>query len=577
MMRKPIVIKIFVGYLLVTLALAGLILVISFKTIRTQYLDTVTNNLKTIGIPLQEMTTPLIETENLEGLRSMVGELGNKLQIRITIINAEGTVLADSQEKSESLESHRNRPEILSALVGKTGRSIRYSTTLRQDMLYVALPMESRGKISAVLRLSLPLQDIETLLGKVKANILQSASIIILFSLIIALIFSHILSTPIRMINRASKKVASGNLKTRVPVLGNDETGELAASFNDMTEKLEASFSELKDRKEKLEGIIASISEILLVLDREGKIRLFSDSLSTITDSEDIHGRYYWEVIRAPQLGELLGNAVSSPLHHEIQMGDKHYLCSITPMPSDMAKVVLLHDITEMKQIEQIKKDLVVNVSHELRTPLTAIKGFTETLLDERDEKHKEYLTIILKNTDRLINIVSDLLNLSELENRASGIRVEDVDIAALIDKVMILFEHRADRKNIELKIERPDDPVVIQADAFRLEQLLSNLIDNAVKYTEQGAITVCIEKKPEEIAINIHDTGIGIPSEHIPRIFERFYVVDKSRSRTLGGTGLGLAIVKHIAQLHGGDVSVESSPYEGTTFTITLPANPLP
>ncbi len=576
-MRKPIVIKIFIGYLLVTLALAGLILVFTFQTIRNHYIDTVTNNLKTIGIALLETTTPLVEQENLMELGATVRELGRRLQTRITIINAEGTVLADSQDQRDLLESHRNRPEVLSALVGNTGRSIRYSTTLGQDMIYVALPMEIRGKIKAVLRLSLPLQDIETLLGKVKRNILQSASIIILFSLVIALIFSHILSSPIRLINRASKKVASGDLKTRVSMRSNDEIGELATSFNNMTAKLDASFSELSARKAELESIIASLSEILLVLDKEGRVKLFSESISKIMDPENIQGRYYWEVIRSPQLGELLGKAVTSPVRHEIQMGDKHYLCSITPIPSGMAKVVLLHDITQMKQIEKIKKDLVVNVSHELRTPLTAIKGFTETLLDEADEKHKEYLNIILRHTDRLINIVSDLLNLSELEERAYTLKTEDVDLMALIDKVMILFEQRANQKNLELKIERPAEPAVIQGDSFRLEQLLSNLIDNAVKYTEKGTITLSLEKKPGKIVIRIADTGIGIAKEHVPRIFERFYVADKSRSRNLGGTGLGLAIVKHIAQLHGGDVSVESSPYGGTTFTVTLPANPLP
>ena len=576
-MRKPIVIKIFIGYLLVTLALTGLILVFTFQTIRNHYIDTVTNNLKTIGIALLETTTPLVEQENMVELGATVRGLGGRLQTRITIINAEGTVLADSQEQSDLLESHRNRPEVLSALVGNTGRSIRYSTTLGQDMIYVALPMEIQGKIRAVLRLSLPLQDIETLLGKVKRNILQSASIIILFSLVIAFIFSHILSSPIRLINRASKKVASGDLKTRVSMRGNDEIGELAASFNNMTAKLDASFSELSARKAELESIIASLSEILLVLDKEGRVKLFSESISKIMDPENIQGRYYWEVIRSPQLGELLSKAVTSPVRHEIQMGDKHYLCSITPIPSGMAKVVLLHDITQMKQIEKIKKDLVVNVSHELRTPLTAIKGFTETLLDDADEKHREYLNIILRHTDRLINIVSDLLNLSELEERAYTLKTEDVDLMALIDKVMILFEQRANQKNLELKIERPAEPAVIQGDSFRLEQLLSNLIDNAVKYTEKGTITLSLEKKPGKIVIRIADTGIGIAKEHVPRIFERFYVADKSRSRNLGGTGLGLAIVKHIAQLHGGDVSVESSPYGGTTFTVTLPANPLP
>jgi two-component system phosphate regulon sensor histidine kinase PhoR len=576
-MKKPIFIKIFLGYLLVILALAGLILIVSFQTLRSHYLETYTNNLKSLGIPILQTTSSLIEQGKIQELESRVSELGEKLQTRITIIDRQGTVLVDSQEKGELFESHKNRPEVISALEGNTGTSIRFSTTLKQDMLYVALPIQMRGEINAVLRLSLPLQDIEDLLDKIRKNIMESASIILGISLIIALLFSQVFSMPVRTINRASKKVASGDFKARVSLHSNDEIGELAESFNDMTEKLEASFTELSERKEELESIISSISEILLVLDREGKILLFNDGAAKISNLINLTGRYYWEVIRSSQLSRMVGKVDKGPIHGDVQLGRKSYLCSITPVESGKAKVVLLHDITEMKQMEQIKKDLVVNVSHELRTPLTAIKGFTETLIDDSDEKSIEYLNIILKHTDRLINIVSDLLNLSELEERAHDIKEEDVDIMALIDKVIILFEQRASRKNLELKIEKPSSPAIIQADPFRLEQLLNNLIDNAIKYTEKGTITISVEINPDTVSIKVCDTGIGIPKEHIPRIFERFYVADKSRSRNLGGTGLGLAIAKHIAQLHCGDVTVSSETYQGTTFTVTLPLKHLP
>jgi two-component system phosphate regulon sensor histidine kinase PhoR len=230
---------------------------------------------------------------------------------------------------------------------------------------------------------------------------------------------------------------------------------------------------------------------------------------------------------------------------------------------------MVLHDITEMKQIEHIKKDLAVNVSHELRTPLTAIKGFTETLMDEAGPSSQEYLRIIHRHTERLITMVNDLLILSEMEEKPS-LALEDVNICDLMKGLMAIYEPRIKAKGLALNVRCP--AITIKADPFRLEQLLTNLIDNALKYTEKGEISVTVEIQGDVVTISVKDTGVGIPSEHVSRIFERFYVVDKSRSRSMGGTGLGLSIAKHIATLHGGRIEVASTPYMGSTFTVTLP-----
>lgn len=570
-MKIPIFFKIFAGYLLVCLALSGLFLVITFQTIRSHYLETSTSNLKSLSIAVKETAQPLIQREDVSGLDSLMKNLGEELNTRITIINAQGIVLADSETDSESLENHRNRPEVLAALSGNIGRTIRYSTTIKKDMLYVAMPMELGGRITAVMRMSLPFEDIDDLLNTLRWNILQLASIIIIFSIIIALLFSHIISLPIRELNRASRQVASGNLNVRVSLRNKDEIRELAESFNDMTEKLQTSFSDLSQSKEEVESIISSITEALLVIDNEGRILMFNESAKKIIKSNTIAGKYYWEVIRSGQFNALVERAGKAPASNDFALDDKSYLCSITPIRSGKAKVILLHDITQMKQIETIKKDLVVNVSHELRTPLTAIKGFTETLLDEETSQNKEYLEIIQRHTDRLINIVNDLLDLSELEERAIKLNYEKIDLHDIIDKVMVIFSQKLEDKGLEFNTEG-SNPAAFHADPFRLEQMFSNLIDNAIKYTEKGSITISIENSPSEVTIKTSDTGIGIPKEHLQRIFERFYVVDKSRSRSLGGTGLGLAIVKHIVSLHGGTISVQSRSQVGTTFTIKLP-----
>jgi len=256
----------------------------------------------------------------------------------------------------------------------------------------------------------------------------------------------------------------------------------------------------------------------------------------------------------------------------ELEVGGKVYLCSATFVALREQIVIVFSDITEAKNMEKIKKDFVVNVSHELRTPLTAIKGFAETLEDEAGENLKNYAGVIKRNTDQLINIVQDLLLLSELEEKGSKLESEEVDLKHLVDNVIRIFKSRLAEKGLDFHLKVEDGLPVIKGDAFKLEQMFINLLDNAIKYTEKGRIVVALKRKVETVEIIVEDTGIGIPQEHLARIFERFYVVDKSHSKKLGGTGLGLSIVKHIVLAHKGTIDVKSSLSRGTTFTVRLP-----
>jgi len=468
-----------------------------------------------------------------------------------------------------TLDNHRDRPEVGQALAGKSGRSIRYSTTLWQDLLYVALPVEAGGKIIGALRLSTPLTHITDLLKTLRIRELQLTLLVFVISLLLAALISHLLSTPIRELSKAARRVASGDLTVRVPPKSDDEMRDLTESFNEMTQRLEHSFAELSGRNEELESIISSMTEALLVLDEEGKVRLFNAGAQKIMPAEKIINRYYWELLRSTRLNTLIEESSERSISGEVELADKSFLCIITPLASRKAKVVLLHDITESKQIERVKKDLVVNVSHELRTPLTAIKGFTETLLDEADPKSVEYLGIIKRHTDRLIAMVNDLLTLSELEEKPQLI-IEEVNLQELITNVLAIYDPRIRAKGLDLTADI--SPITLKGDSFKLEQLLTNLIDNALKYTEKGQISVDTEVKEGNAIITVKDTGIGIPREDLGRVFERFYVVDKSRSRSMGGTGLGLSIAKHIATLHNGSIEVASTPYTGSTFTVIIP-----
>lgn len=573
-MKKSIFVKVFCAYFLMVVTLSALILIFSFKTIRNHYLATLTHDLKNLGTTLLLKATPLLAENHFEELDALVKRLGQDISTRITIIDPEGVVVADSEKNPKLMENHKTRPEILQVLEGKIGTSLRFSTTVKEEMLYVALPIELNGNIVGVLRVSLFLKDINRLLSTLKTHIIYSALIIALISLLGALIFSRSLSKPIRELSNASRKVASGDFNVRVFLKNKDELRELADSFNYMTDQIRTLFTQLSRQKEELDSIISSIQEGLLVFDKNGKILLTNESFKKIVQSSDIEGKFYWEVVREPHFGELIKRVRDEKRNYteEVALHDKIFLCSTTFLGTREEIVVILYDITEMKNIEKIKKDFVVNISHELRTPLTAIKGFVETLEEEIDEKNRHYVDIIRKHTDRLINIVKDLLTLSELEEKGTTLELEEVHLGNMMERVFKIFDPQMREKKLmrELKVE--DALPFIKADSFKLEQAFVNLIDNAVKYTEQGKITLSLKQRDNQVMIEVEDTGIGIPDEHIPRIFERFYVVDKSRSKRLGGTGLGLSIVKHIVHLHNGTIDVKSTPNQGTTFSITLP-----
>lgn len=573
-MKKSIFIKIFGGYFLITIILVTLVLAFSFRTIKGYHIDTLTNNLRNIGDVLRLGIVPILENERFAELNTLTKRLGKEIQTRITVIDTKGVVLADSEKDAALMENHQNRPEIIEALEGKIGRSLRFSATLKKEMLYVAMPIKTNEKILGVLRVSLFLMDINNLLGDLKRKILHIALIMVVISLLGAIAFSKNLSNPIRKLADGAQKVASGDFDVKIFLRNKDELKDLADSFNYMTEKVKTLFADSSFQKDAMNSIISSIQESLLVLDKKGGITLCNESFKKMFQDDFAAGRPCCEVLKASKVSDLIKRMSEQRrnLTEEVELNEKIFLCSASFIASKEEVVLILYDITEIKRLEKIKKDFVVNVSHELRTPLTAIKGFVETLEDELSQKHKHYLGIIKRHTDRLINIVNDLLLLSELEERKFELIKEKVNLKDLIENVIKIFDQRLKEKGLTITLDANKEPFPIKADSFKLEQMFINLIDNAIKYTEKGDIKVSLIYNGEMANIEIQDTGIGIPEKDLARIFERFYVVDKSRSRRLGGTGLGLSIVKHIALLHNGKIDVESALGVGTRFIISLP-----
>ena len=573
-MKRSIFIKIFSGYLLIIIALTVLISVLSYNAIKDFHLDTLSRDLANLGSSLRFHVLSYFEGERFGEMDSFVKEFGKNINTRITVVDREGVVLADSDEDPKSMVNHRFRPEIATALEGEVGESLRFSNTVKEDMLYVGLPLERNGEITGVLRVSLYLKDIKIFLSQLRSTIFRIVLLITALALVGALFFTFTFSRPIREMTLASKRIASGDFDTKVFLKSRDELRELAKSFNYMTEEIQNLFTELSRQKEELASIISSIEEGLLALGQDGKILLSNESFNRIIQNERVEGKYYWEAVRKPEFIELIKKVQEEKKNYaeELLFDGKTYLCSAALLPSREEIVVTLHDITKIRELEKIKKDFVVNVSHELRTPLTAIKGYVETLEEEVNEKAGEFLKIIKKHTDRLILIVKDLLLLSELEEKESKLEPEKVDVKSLIENVLAIFEQPLKEKKLKAEIKVLNKIPSVKGDPFKLEQMFLNIIDNAVKYTKKGKITVLLKKEDKNLSVEIEDTGIGIPEEHMSRIFERFYVVDKSRSRSLGGTGLGLSIVKHIALLHNGKVNVESTPGKGTKFTVLLP-----
>jgi len=399
---------------------------------------------------------------------------------------------------------------------------------------------------------------------------------IVFIALLGAFLISNSVVRPIRHLTLASRKVASGDFSARVFLKTKDELWGLANSFNRMNEEMEKMFSELGQQKEELKSIIDSLQEGLLVLDKQGRVIRSNESFRKIVGNQAVEEKLYWEIMRYPRLTELLKNAGNrrEKFMEELTIGNRVFICSGAPLEGGEGVVSIFYDITEIKKIEKVKKDFVSNVSHELRTPLTSIKGYAETLRNEVDTvPGKKYLEIIERNTDRLVNIVNDLLLLSNVEEKAV-LELEDVDLRVFLENVIRIFDQRLKDKQLSLVIDVKENLPRIKADLFKLEQMLVNLLDNAVKYTDRGEITVSLDVHDKRVRIQVRDTGIGIPKDDIPRIFERFYVVDKSRSRRSGGTGLGLSIVKHIVLLHHGTIDIESALGKGTSVTVNLPTD---
>ncbi|MBP2680203.1 MAG: hypothetical protein H6Q78_66 [Candidatus Krumholzibacteriota bacterium] len=523
------------------------------------------------------------------GADSICKALGRASRTRLTVVLASGKVVGDSEEDPAGMQNHSDRAEIAAALGGKSGRAVRYSTTRREKMMYVALPLSPEAGVAAVVRAAVPLRSVDKALGGIYRHIVIGVFVLAVAAAVASFVISRRIAKPLEELKTGAERYADGDFHAALPAADSEEVGALVIALKKMAARLDERLANVVQQRNERETILESMVESVVAIDtRESVIGLNRAAAELFgIDEAKAHGKPLPEVIRNPEIQTLAAGALSSdrPVEGEITIygAEERILQAHGTALKDAAGVkigvlLVLHDVTRLRRLERVRRDFVANVSHELKTPITAIKGFVETLSGgaiEKKEDSARFLKIVEKHAERLDSIVEDLLTLSRLEQETESAEtvLEKKPVGDVLVSAVEVCRPMARSRNIEIRLSA-DERVLCDINSRLLEQAVVNLIDNAIKYSSPGsAIDVILNRAGAEAEISVRDRGSGIERQHLPRLFERFYRADRARSRDLGGTGLGLAIVKHIALVHRGRVAVESEPGEGSVFSIYLPA----
>jgi two-component system phosphate regulon sensor histidine kinase PhoR len=539
---------------------------------------------------MQNRVTLLLQQGRTDEIDRLCKETGAASDTRFTVIFPDGQVVGDSQRNPGSMDFHGNRPEIVSALKTGTGSSERFSATLNHQMMYVALRLSDQERHLGVLRTAIPVTAIDKALQAIEIRTAVGGLVIALLVAMITLYVTRRISRPIEEMKRGAEMFARGDLTHRLPAPPSTELAGLADAMNVMAQQLEDRIQTVISQRNEYEAVLSSMVEGVIAVDQDETILSINQAaldMLKITSAE-AKGRTIQEVVRNRQFIEFVSDSLAGKTLEERDVeiqGPERRIINIRSMAlrnaamQNMGSLVVLNDVTKIRHLEIIRRDFVANVSHEIKTPLTAIKGFVETLqqsMDQDQAEHHKFLGIIDKHVNRLNAIVEDLLALARIEQigEKTTVALEKRRLKSLVENAINVVQHRADVKHITFKTKVAEDPHIM-VDSTLFEQALVNLLDNAVAYSpEHEQVTISALKSDQAFVVSIADQGIGISKQHQPRLFERFYRVDKARSRKHGGTGLGLAIVKHIAQAHNGSVTVESQPNKGSVFSIQLPVD---
>ncbi|MBU1260544.1 MAG: cell wall metabolism sensor histidine kinase WalK [Planctomycetes bacterium] len=560
------------------------------QSLRKFYLNQVAEDLKSRAHLIEKQISMGLTDQSFDQIDDLCKQIGLASTTRITIILPDGQVIADSDEQPAKMGNHADRPEFQTVLEQGSGSSIRFSQTLGKRMMYLAIALKQDGKVLAVIRTSVPVTAIDKALNSIYAKLLWAGVIIAVCAAVISLALSKRISMPIEKIKETARSFAAGNLDLRLSISKPIELAELAEAMNKMARQLNEKISTITTQNSESDAILSSMVEGVIAIDAEGCIvrinRAAASFLNVNTKQAERHK--IAEAIDNIDIVEFAQESLNSsaPTEADIVLAgdEKRFLKLHGTRLSDVGgkktgAVIVLTDVTRLQQLEKIRRDFVANVSHELKTPITSIKGFVETLQEgalTESQQARRFLEIIGKHSDRLNAIIDDLLSLSRLEEDSEKrmLSFETTLLKPVLTDAITLSEIKAEEKHIQVNLNCKEN-IEARINPALLEQAITNLIDNAIKYsTADSKIWVEAEQNENEIIVEVRDQGCGIDKKYQERIFERFYVVDKGRSRKLGGTGLGLSIVKHIAQVHGGHIEVESTVGKGSTFKIRLPVN---
>ena len=587
MKKRRLIWQIYPTYLLIIILSLLVIGWYASIVLKDLYLRDIAANLTAQAKLIRQQVKPSLLERDPDRINDQCKLLGSEADNRVTVVLANGRVIGDSNEDPRLMDNHGDRPEIREALAGRTGLYYRYSYTLSTEMMYAAVPLFDSTEVIAVVRVAIPLRAIDTVLQTVYSRIAIAALIIAVMASGLSWWVSRRITRPLAELTEGARRFAKGDFTRRLPVSNAEEIDELAGSMNQMSIELDSRIESIVQQENQQAAILSGMIEGVLALDPDERILLMNFAAGQMfgVQAAQAEGKKLHETVRNADLLEFVSATLTEGRPREKSLlleGGRAILEARGTILKDargnrIGVLVVLHDVTRIRQLEELRREFVANVSHELRTPITSIKGFVETLLqgalDDRQETER-FLKVVAKHTDRLNAIIEDLLALSRIERDETRTRMtkEIKNIRPVLEAAIESCQVSAAQRNIRLLLQCCD-VCPARVNAPLLEQAVVNLIDNAIKYSPEGSQVeiegVCSD---DEINVRITDHGCGISEEHLPRIFERFYRVDRARSRDLGGTGLGLAIVKHIALAHGGRVSVESTPGTGSVFKLSLP-----
>ena len=575
--------RIAVSFVLLILGSMGVLGFYLVSSVREAETDNLRTRLEAEARLIAEASLPGFLNPEQNNLDDLAKTLGERIETRVTIIARDGTVLGDSQENPQVMENHATRPEIMDALATGLGESTRFSTTLGERLLYVAVPIALQGEVVGVARVALPLVAVEDAISRVTNTIILATVVASAVAVLAAVLIARTTTRPIKEVTKAARRIASGELEQKITAPTSDESGQLAQAFNEMSLSLKETVRTISAERSRLSTILTSLADGVIITDNEGVIVLSNPAAEKLFGfkKDEALGRHFIEVVHDYEIDELLRSCLKTKREQTTQLesGTPSRFLRIIALPlktdrSTTEALVLFQDLTELRSLQTMRRELVGNISHELRTPLSTIKAIVETLKDgaiNDQEVAEGFLTSIDSEVDRMTQIVAELTELSRIETGKAEFNLGETDLNLLVKETMAQLSPYAERQGVAVATDLSDNLPPVTADRERIRQVVTNLLHNAVKFSHQGGRVVISTRQEESyVSVSIADKGIGIAREDLPHVFERFYKADKSRSG--GGTGLGLAIAKHVVQAHGGEISVQSEEGKGSVFSFTLP-----